>query len=301
MDNKKEMKLETKNDKNEKNIIENKKDNAENNQNLENGEDKKIEEKDINNKNSNNEKENIEKKEEKQKIKPITNLSSLSLDLFSLSYIKEYKCFLCGLIPSPETAYDIICCGTLSCEECIKKMSEDTKVCPICKTPEMKNRKIKDKNKVFYKIYKNLNIKCPYKCEWKGAWMELDNHLYECKLSIRYCKYKSIGCEFFNDNQSVLEHEKNNDKVHLEMALKYIKDNNIKKKKLKFVIGDKCRVSCHPHEMVYMTTLPWNCDGRKLPNGCYSEDYSFNYSVPRYRCNSCDFDLCDKCIVHYVI
>ena len=35
-----------------------------------------------------------------------------------------------------------------------------------------------------------------------------------------------------NDNITVIEHEKNNDKVHLELAIKYIKNSNIVKKKI---------------------------------------------------------------------
>ena len=250
---------------------------------------------------NNNLENNVKNIENKQKVIPITKNSSLSPDLFSLSYISDYKCFLCGLIPSPENANEITCCGILFCEECLNKFLEEKKECPVCKTGEIKNRKIKEENKVFYKLLKNLNIKCPYKCVWTGAWNDLDSHLNECKYSFRYCKYKSIGCEFMNDNKTVIEHEKNNDKVHLELAVKYIKNNNIQKKKVKFIIGDKVKVSCHQHEMTYMTSLSWNCDGRKLPHGCYSDDYSFNRDVPRYRCHSCDFDLCEKCIVHYVI
>ena len=172
--------------------------------------------------------------------------------------------------------------------------------CPICKSNDIKYRNIKDKNKIFYKVLKNLNIKCPYKCEWKGIWSDLEKHLNECKYGMRYCKYNSIGCDFYDENKKVIEHELNNDKNHLEMAIKYIKDNNIVKKKVKFVLGDKVKASCHPHIMTYMTSLDWYCDGRKLPHGCYSINYSFGRDKPRYRCHQCDFDLCDKCIVKYV-
>ena len=241
--------------------------------------------------------------EKNKKFIPTTKNSSLNPELFSLSYISEYKCKLCGLIPSPETANEIICCGILYCDECLQKLisTKDEKMeCPICKSNDILHRKIKDGNKIFYKVLKNLNIKCPYKCEWKGIWSDLESHLNECKYGVRYCKYKSIGCEFYDENKKVIEHELNNDKNHLEMAIKYIKDNNIVKKKVKFVLGDKVKASCHPHLMTYMTSWSWNCDGRKLPHGCYSINYSFGRDKPRYRCHQCDFDLCDKCIVKYV-
>ena len=99
----------------------------------------------------------------------------------------------------------------------------------------------------------------------------------------------------------MIEHEKCNDKLHLEMAVKFIKLNNIVKKKIKFTLGEKCKTSVHPHIMTYMTSFDWYCDGRKLPKGCYSKNYSFSVNIPRFRCSLCDFDLCDKCIVNYLI
>ena len=253
--------------------------------------DKKEKNEDINN-NQNNEKKEITKNI------PITKYSNLCPDLFSISYISEYKC-LCGLIPSPETANEIICCGNLICDKCIKKIILEKKQCPSCKSLEIKYRKIKNENKVFYKSFRTLRINCPYKCEWKGEWENLENHLNECKFSIRYCKYKSIGCEFYDESKKVIEHEKNNDHYHLEMALKYIKINNIVKQDIKFKIGETCRVSVHPHIMTYTIGQAWKCDGGKLSNGCYSKSNKFNNSS-RFRCEECDFDLCNKCIVHYI-
>ena len=241
-------------------------------------------------------------KNEKPKIIPKTKFSSLSPELFSLPYISEYKCFICGLIPSPETAIEKECCSVLICYECFKKNNKSEKdPCLICKSPKINYRQIKNENKIFYKTFKNIKINCPYKCEWNGAWRDLDDHLNKCQYSIRYCKYYSIGCKFYDENKKVFEHEKNSDKMHLEMALQYIKINKIVKKKIKFVFGEKILTSVHPHEMIYMTSWNWHCDGEKLPNHCYSGNPSFSKTKPRFRCKECDFDLCDKCIVKYVI
>ena len=242
-------------------------------------------------------------KNEKESVKnPITKYSSLSPDLFYLSYISEYKC-KCGLIPSPETANEIICCGVLLCEKCLDEiiLGKKAKECPFCKSSKINFRKIKDGNKIFYKTYINITLKCPYNCDWKGAYGDLGSHLNTCNKGTRYCKYKKIGCEFYGESKKVLEHEKNNDKLHLEMALKYIKKNNIIKRKLEFKIGETCRTSVHPHIMQYMTSISWSCDGKTLPHGCYSRISSFNAVTPRFRCSQCDFDLCDKCIVNYII
>ena len=89
----------------------------------------------VNKENENGSEENSKKINENKFI-PITKNSSLNPELFSLSYISEYKCKLCGLIPSPETANEIICCGVLYCDECLQKLlstKEKKMECPICK------------------------------------------------------------------------------------------------------------------------------------------------------------------------
>ena len=131
-------------------------------------------------------------------------------------------------------------------------------------------------------------------------WADLDSHLIECKFGYRECKYKIIGCEYADNNQKVKEHEESNDNLHLNLAMKFVKDHKIEKKKIKFELGETVMTTVHPHKMTYKTSLDWYCDGRRLEHGCYSGNYSFPVTKPRFRCSQCDFDLCDKCIVHYL-
>ena len=56
----------------------------------------------------------------------------------------------------------------------------------------------------------------------------------------------------------------------------------------------------HPHKLKYMKKKAWRCDGSRLPRGCYSNNFHFPSTKERYRCDQCDFDLCDKCIVHFI-
>ena len=247
----------------------------------------------------------FEAEKEKEKVNEvkkilITKYSSLEPNLFLNENILDYKCISCGLIPSFEKANETICCGYLICGDCLKRLNDEKKGCPFCNMGELKTRDIKKENKIFCKSFKNLIIKCPYKCDWIGMWVDLESHLNECKLGYRECKYKSIGCEYLNNTNQVNEHEKSNDKHHLNLALKFIKDKNIVKKTIKFENGETCMTTCHPHIMTYMISSDWICDGRKLEKGCYSTERYFSYNVARFRCVQCDFDLCDKCIVHYV-
>ena len=245
-------------------------------------------------------KEGKEENEKKEKLNIITKYSNLDPSFFTNEFILDYKCISCGLIPNFETATEIICCGSLICEKCLNKLKDNKKGCPICNTEELKLRDIKKENKIFYKSFKSLLIKCPYKCDWTGMWVDLDTHLMECKFSYRECKYNSVGCEYVGNNQKVKEHEQSNDKYHLDLALKFIKDNKIEKKKIKFELGETVMTTVHPHIMTYKTSYSWNCDGRHLEHGCYSINYHFPMDKSRFRCSDCDFDLCDKCIIHYL-
>ena len=113
-----------------------------------------------------------EKFDEVKKIVLITKYSSLEPDLFLNEFILDYKCISCGLIPSYEKAYETMCCGYLICKDCLKKLNEGKKGCPFCNIGELKTREIKKENKIFYKSFKSLIIKCPYKCDWKGMWID---------------------------------------------------------------------------------------------------------------------------------
>ena len=244
----------------------------------------------------------VETKEKlNKKLVIISKYSNLDPSLFTNEYILDYKCISCGLIPSYEKANEIICCGNLICEECLKKLKEDKKGCSICNIEELKVRSIKNENKIFYKSFKSLLIKCPYTCDWTGMWVDLDTHLLECKFGFRECKYKIIGCEYADNNQKVKEHEESNDNLHLNLAMKFIKGHKIEKKKIKFELEETVMTTVHPHRMTYKTSSDWYCDGRRLEHGCFSRNFIFPVTKPRFRCDECDFDLCDKCIVHYLV
>ena len=132
-------------------------------------------------------------------------------------------------------------------------------------------------------------------------WVDLDTHLLECKFGFRECKYKIIGCEYADNNQKVKEHEESNYNLHLTLAMKFIKGHKIEKKKIKFELEETVMTTVHPHRMTYKTSSDWYCDGRRLEHGCFSRNFIFPVTKPRFRCDECDFDLCDKCIVHYLV
>ena len=181
------------------------------------------------NKNGENSEKKIKKVEIKIKKQIVNKDSSLDTNLFLLPEINDFKCIICENIPNPDNAYEVICCGLLFCKDCLFKWIYQTPNCPICKK-ELKNdpnyvRNIKENNLIFYKTLKKFIIKCPYECNWTGPWSEIENHLIECDKGYRECKYKDLGCEYIDEKNKIIEHEQKNDKLHLDLAMKFIKDN----------------------------------------------------------------------------
>ena len=169
----------------------------------------------------------IEKLSKEKKI--IDKNSSLDVDLFLSPEISDYKCLICENIPNPENAHEAICCGILFCKDCLLKWVAQNPRCPICKKV-LKNeekfiRNIKEKNKIIYKTFLRYKMKCPYGCEWKGELANLENHLKECDKGVKECKYKDIGCEYKEEKEKMKEHEEKCDKLHLDLAMKFIKEN----------------------------------------------------------------------------
>ena len=177
---------------------------------------------------SQNNKDNKEK-ENKTPIELITKESSLEPNLFFNPQISDYRCVICENIPSPEIAYEAICCPVLFCKNCLMRWICQKPKCPLCKKSMYNEakyvRKIKEGNKIFYKMFQKFKIKCPYGCEWIGIWGDLENHLNACEKGVRKCKFKDIGCDYINEKIKIEEHEKNSDKTHLDLAMKFIKSN----------------------------------------------------------------------------
>ena len=167
--------------------------------------------------------------EAKKQLILINKDSCLDSNLFLDQEITDFRCIICENVPNPEVAYEAKCCGILFCKECLMKWIGEKPKCPICKKTLKQSgeyiRSIKDDNKIFYKMLQKFIIKCPYGCNWNGEWDTLEEHLGACEKGVRECKYKHIGCEYIDEKTKMLEHEEKNDKLHLELAIKFIKDN----------------------------------------------------------------------------
>ena len=243
-----------------------------------------------------------EYKTEKNSIKSIFQTS-----LFEEKEISDFICPLCKNIPNPHQCYEITCCGALFCISCITNwLKENNNTCPLCKkeieSKEKNLRKIDQKSKMIYRMMLKLNLKCPYDCGWKGSFAEIYNHFKNCPLKEFECKYNKIGCNFTGKKNECDEHEKNNVKLHLQIALDFIEKNPVitRKKKIQFDENNTCKVSCHEHVLTYMSSDPWICNGNDLDGGCCSSDCHFETPY-RFRCQTCNFNLCNMCCLKYAI
>ena len=76
------------------------------------------------------------------------------------------------------------------------------------------------------------------------------------------------------------------------------------KKKINFEFKKSYKVKCHNHPLLFLDKSKdngWACDGRKLEKKCFSGITGFNQTknIPRFRCDKCDFDLCENCMEYY--
>jgi len=202
-------------------------------------------------------------------------------------------------------------------------------------------RPLKDGNKIAYRILMELMVNCPTGCSWSGAWNELDKHLANCEKSVAPCKYAYIGCLFEGELAERKEHETLKDKHHLELAEVHIeklnkmleeekkqKEEEEKKKRIvevipvipaisvaqvvreeekknpaEYVVGNKYKVSVHRHALTHIEREGWGCNGRRIVGGCKSGFTGFRETkgALRFRCASCDYDLCSLCVEAYLV
>ena len=80
-------------------------------------------------------------------------------------------------------------------------------------------------------------------------------------------------------------------------------DDDAEKRSL-YLYGKEYYTIVHEHPLVFYDKFEdngWACDGKNLINKCYSGITHFYHmgNIPRFRCQKCDFDLCENCMEHY--
>ena len=107
-------------------------------------------------------------------------------------------------------------------------------------------------------------------------------------------RFRCMQCDYdlchkcmikYYDNNFVIKNDNSNNRGLYLFKKKYITD-------------------VHKHPLVFLDKsrdTDWACDGRNLINGCFSGITDFHQSagLPRFRCEECDFDLCENCMNFY--
>ena len=106
----------------------------------------------------------------------------------------QAECPICLLIPKEPCV--ISCkCGKEFCRECIERIKEDNKPCPLCNESEFTFLRHHGSERNL----KALNVWCSGKklgCQWKGKLGNFEQHLNdECLLTEVSCPFAFAGCE----------------------------------------------------------------------------------------------------------
>ena len=85
---------------------------------------------------------------------------------------------------------------------------------------------------------------------------------------------------------------------------KYVIKNDESKDRSLYMFKKSYYSQAHTHPLIFLDKSDdkgWACNGKDLINGCFSGITGFNQSegIPRFRCEKCDFDLCENCMNHY--
>ena len=100
----------------------------------------------------------------------------------------EYSCTIClCLLSNPHLT---TCCGHHFCKDCIFKVAQTNKPCPMCKTEGF----VAVVDKSLERKIRSLCVRCTFHrngCSWKGELRELVEHLDPAR---RQCQYNEITC-----------------------------------------------------------------------------------------------------------
>lgn len=249
----------------------------------------------------------VEDEQEDQKFKSLfpsscscNTYESISIENFlNKSSAQDFICAICQNIPNPSQSLEVQCCHHIFCKKCLFSWLALKQTCPLCKSQfsNINNtesiQKLKKANKNKFSSINNLRIKCPDKCKWTGTVLDYKSHCMNCDEKLVNCKYEYLGCTFIDKRKNIRKHEDFNDKYHLDLAKMTI--FHIKKE----VTG---KVRIHPHELKFLDSYEWECDGDAFEGGCRSsqDGKGVKKKGPRFMCPMCKFDLCTECFYYYL-
>ena len=131
-------------------------------------------------------------------------------------------CPICRLVA--REPHQVSCCGKIYCKECffqLQSRSKWTFRCANCREDEPEtfpDRKTAGQ-------INSLRVACTkrdYGCIWRGALRELKVHHSRCEYADINCPFSSIGCPSRPLRKDIEQHEEDNIRQHLNLAMKHI-------------------------------------------------------------------------------
>jgi len=253
--------------------------------------------------------------------------------------IEDFICSICTLLPNPNLSIEEENCGHLFCKKCIDDWMKKSNKCPICnniiKQRDIKNNNkflFRSLSSLIIKCeecnwkgelsnYENHKENEHKKVEKKNNELKFElNNYYEVKIHLHPLLYISDNNEF-KCSGKLYENCKNKNNEHVKLiccdcnynlcihcAKKYLikKIEPIKiHEKINYKKDNYYDLFLiHEHPLKYLdidNNKIWCCDGKKLNFKCFSKinNYSQTKNIPRFNCNLCNFNLCNKCAEAY--
>ena len=148
----------------------------------------------------------------------------------------KLKCLICLDVAKDPKQHET--CGKIFCSECIEKNKD--KPCPSCRTksPNYFTDTRGEENNYLICTFtdkiillkgaqeiRDLPVRCnnfDKGCGWQGSVGTLDKHMATCEFECVLCKYQYVGCDVKMMRKDIAQHEEEDDKKHLHLALQHI-------------------------------------------------------------------------------
>ena len=216
------------------------------------------------------------------------------------------KCIICFEIC--KNGVESICCSTLFCEECFEISLKYNDKCPCCRKGKIQTRPAINIRKLIGSTY----IECPI-CEFKDKRINMLHHiktshenqnldkLFECKIFELY-KPKLYNITHKHELTLIPNTEESNCRGSKIYGCALVKTKALiyACKACKIYYCTSCaynnissfKTKSHTHPLKH-TEKPtsWYCDG-----SCISKLNRSIDKLKRFRCEECDFDLCESCL-----
>ena len=139
--------------------------------------------------------------------------------------------------------------------------------------------------------YLDIKMDNGWYCDAKNLIGGCVSGLNEFNISKNFKRFRCMQCDYDLCEKCMIKFYDN------KWIIKNINSNN----RYLYLFKKTYYSTVHEHPLVFLDKSfenGWECDGRSLTGKCLSGITGFNqtHGIPRFRCEKCDFDLCENCM-----